>query len=100
MLIVEDDDSVREYLRMLLEQAGYSVIAVENGATALAYLRRVRTDVVVLDLMLPVLDGWSVAETMQRDPQLVSHSDHRLHCSRRSGAGRRSGDARQAQHLG
>lgn len=70
MLVVDDDESIREYLRMLLEQAGYSVIAVENGAVALAYLRRVRTDLVVLDLMMPVLDGWAVAEAMQRDPQL------------------------------
>ena len=71
MLIVEDDESVREYLRMLLEQAGYSVIAVENGATALAFLRRVRVDVIVLDLMMPVLDGWTVSDTMQSDPQLA-----------------------------
>lgn len=71
MLVVEDDESVREYLRILLEQAGYSVIALENGATALAYLRRVRADVIVLDLMMPVLDGWAVTETMQREPQLA-----------------------------
>jgi CheY-like chemotaxis protein len=71
VLIVEDDESVREYLRILLEQAGYSVIAVDNGGTALAFLRRVRADVIVLDLMLPVLDGWTVAATMQRDPQLA-----------------------------
>jgi CheY-like chemotaxis protein len=70
VLIVEDDESVREYLRILLEQAGYSVMVVDNGATALAYLRQVRADVIVLDLMMPVLDGWTVVETMQRDAQL------------------------------
>jgi len=70
VLIVEDDESVREYLRILLEQAGYSVIALEDGKTALAFLARVRVDVVLLDLMMPVLDGWTFAATAQANPLL------------------------------
>jgi DNA-binding response OmpR family regulator len=70
VLIVDDDASVREYVRMLLEQTGYSVMTVDDGHTALAYLGRVRADVILLDLMMPVLDGWSFAEAVRADREL------------------------------
>jgi len=70
VLIVDDDESVRDYLRILLEQAGYSVIAVADGQLALAYLARVRADVILLDLMMPVVDGWTFAEAVRADQAL------------------------------
>jgi len=70
VLIVDDDASVREYLRILLEQAGYSAMSVDDGRTALAYLARVRADVILLDLMMPHIDGWSFVEAMQANREM------------------------------
>jgi DNA-binding response OmpR family regulator len=70
VLIVDDDPSVREYLRILLEQAGYSAMSVDDGRTALAYLARVRADVILLDLMMPHVDGWTFVEAMQANREL------------------------------
>lgn len=58
VLVVDDDDSVRDYLTVILRDAGYSVIALSNGQLALDHLEHATVDVVLLDLMMPVLDGW------------------------------------------
>jgi CheY-like chemotaxis protein len=70
VLIVEDDESVRDYLRTVLEQAGYAVTAVTDGERALAYLEHSAVDVILLDLMMPVRDGWETAAALQADPVL------------------------------
>jgi DNA-binding response OmpR family regulator len=70
VLIVDDDASVREYLRILVEQAGYSAMPVDDGRTALAYLARMRADVILLDLMMPHVDGWSFVEAMHANREL------------------------------
>jgi CheY-like chemotaxis protein len=61
---------VRDYLRALLEQAGYTVFAVGDGRIALAYLKQVRVDAILLDLMMPKMSGWEVVQTLQADPLL------------------------------
>lgn len=70
VLIVDDDEAVRDYLRTLFEQAGYTVFAVGDGRIALAYLKQVRVDAILLDLMMPKMSGWEVAQTLQADPLL------------------------------
>ncbi|TMD61768.1 MAG: response regulator [Chloroflexi bacterium] len=58
ILIVEDDRPVRETLVEALELDGYSVVAVENGRQALQALGKRRPSAIVLDLMMPTMDGW------------------------------------------
>jgi DNA-binding response OmpR family regulator len=60
VLIVEDEPDVLLILRLNLEAAGLDTSLAADGVTALRRIERERPDVVVLDLMLPVLDGWSV----------------------------------------
>jgi DNA-binding response OmpR family regulator len=60
VLIVEDEPDVLLILRLNLEAAGLDTSLAADGVTALHRIERERPDLVVLDLMLPVLDGWSV----------------------------------------
>lgn len=70
VLLVEDDEDIREILSELLVATGYRVTAVTNGEEALRALRRELPDVVVLDLMMPVMDGWELRRRMLSDPEL------------------------------
>ncbi len=62
VLIVEDDAIIREGLAAILERAGYQVIPAAHGREALDRLREGPVDLIVLDMMLPVLDGWRFLE--------------------------------------
>jgi DNA-binding response OmpR family regulator len=63
VLIVEDDEVIAGGMARHLGASGFDAICVDDGAKALARLRYERPDVVVLDLMIPGADGWSVIET-------------------------------------
>lgn len=67
ILIVEDEDHIRENLKLNLELEGYEVIAVPDGAKALKAFREQRFDLVILDVMLPEMDGFDVCEQMRLD---------------------------------
>ena len=62
VLIVEDDDVIGKGMAAHLSEAGFEPLLVGRGEVGLARLRYERPDVVVLDLMLPELDGWEVIE--------------------------------------
>ena len=57
VLIVEDESNIRELLRMYLEQEGYNVETAQNGSEGLRTFKRAHPDLVLLDLMMPVMDG-------------------------------------------
>lgn len=59
VLIVEDDEAVRALMRAALAEAGYRVQAASNGEGGLSVLRLRRPDAIVLDLMMPIMDGWA-----------------------------------------
>ena len=67
VLIVEDDEVIAEAMAQHLAAAGLEAMRVGAGETGLARLRYERPDVVVLDLMLPGLDGWSLIETARSE---------------------------------
>jgi DNA-binding response OmpR family regulator len=58
VLIVEDDASIRDTLELALAVQGYQVATAANGRDGIALLRECRPDLIVLDLMMPVMDGW------------------------------------------
>ena len=64
-LVVEDDGNIAELLRLYLEKDGFECTIATNGALGIAEFERVRPDIVLLDIMLPVLDGWSVCREMR-----------------------------------
>ncbi|MCL2152394.1 MAG: response regulator transcription factor [Oscillospiraceae bacterium] len=65
VLIIEDDDNIAELLRLYLEKDGFNVSIAENGALGVAEFERVGPDLVLLDLMLPILDGWGVCREIR-----------------------------------
>ncbi|HLT09211.1 MAG TPA: response regulator, partial [Micromonosporaceae bacterium] len=65
LLVVEDDPNIVELLSASLRFAGFEVTAATNGAEAVAAARQVRPDLVVLDVMLPDLDGFEVIRRMR-----------------------------------
>ena len=62
VLVVDDEASIRDVVAAWLGDEGFAVSTASNGAEALRVLRDVRPDAIVLDLMMPVMDGWAFAE--------------------------------------
>jgi len=68
ILIVEDDVELLDLLRLSLKHAGLVVATASNGIEALEKAHAVGPDLIVLDLVLPEMDGFAVCETLRRDP--------------------------------
>jgi two-component system alkaline phosphatase synthesis response regulator PhoP len=71
VLVVDDDPSIRRMIVAALRRDGYSFLEAPNGREALDLMREQRPDVVVLDLMMPVLSGWDVLRERQQDSELI-----------------------------
>ena len=71
MLVVDDDSNIRRMIVAALKRDGYAFFEAPNGRDALDIMRAERPDVVVLDLMMPILSGWDVLAERQRDADLM-----------------------------
>ena len=69
VLVVDDDINICELLRLYLEKDGYETILVHDGQTALDTFRAQEPDIVLLDIMLPGLDGWQVCREIRKFSQ-------------------------------
>jgi PAS domain S-box-containing protein len=69
LLVVDDDPQVVDLVRQLLEGEPYEVLAAADGQEALEVIPRQRPDIVLLDLLMPRLDGFAVIESLRQDPQ-------------------------------
>ena len=72
VLVVDDDEILRDAVAEAIADAGYIVDQAENGRTALEKMRAVSPCIVLLDLMMPIMDGWEVVSAMEVDPALAS----------------------------
>jgi two-component system, cell cycle response regulator DivK len=72
ILVVEDEEDNRRILCDLLTSAGYEIIQAENGEAALAVAARVRPDLILMDIQLPLLDGYEVTRRLKADPELCA----------------------------
>ena len=72
MLIVDDDASARRLLTAVLRKEGLRVAEAEAGETAITLARRIRPDLITLDIMMPKMDGWSVLTALKSDPELAA----------------------------
>ena len=72
VLVVEDDADLRKGICTLLEDAGFQSWPAENGEVALARARAERPCVILLDLMMPIMNGWEFRSEQLRDPSLSS----------------------------
>ena len=69
VLIVEDDRNIAELLQMYLEKEGYAVTTANDGGQGLSKFRAIKPDLVLLDVMMPVMDGWSVCKAIRAESQ-------------------------------
>jgi len=67
VLVVEDEGPVQELVRMYLAREGFRVVSAYDGEEALEQVREHAPDLVILDIMLPKLDGWSVCRALRKD---------------------------------
>jgi two-component system alkaline phosphatase synthesis response regulator PhoP len=70
VLVVDDDENIVQLVKMYLERDGYQVWCAFNGPEAIETARQVRPDIVVLDLMLPGVDGLDVCRELRRDSSI------------------------------
>ena len=64
-LIIEDDSNIAELIRLYLEKDGFTVSIAENGAIGIAEFERFTPDLILLDIMMPVMDGWAVCREVR-----------------------------------
>jgi CheY-like chemotaxis protein len=72
ILVVDDSSDMRGLLREVLEMAGYDVVAAASGARALAEMNERLPDVVITDLLMPGMSGFTLRATMLRNPRLAA----------------------------
>src|SRR2546427_9433313 len=72
ILLVEDDPDLRDAVRLVLEDAGYDVVCAGEGREALTRVRESPFSLVLLDLMLPVMDGFEFRVQQMQDPEIAS----------------------------
>jgi two-component system response regulator ResD len=65
VLVIEDDTHIAELLRLYLEKEGFEVTIADNGGKGVSEFERVIPDLVLLDIMLPVMDGWAVCREIR-----------------------------------
>ncbi len=67
ILVVDDEPAILKMISARLRAAGYGVISAENGSDALQLARTEKPDLIILDLMLPKMDGFEVCATLKSD---------------------------------
>ncbi|MCB0128765.1 MAG: response regulator, partial [Caldilineaceae bacterium] len=67
ILVVEDERSISEVVTLYLTRSGYQVITAHDGRAALQELTKGRPDLIILDLMLPEIDGWEITRRVRAE---------------------------------
>jgi CheY-like chemotaxis protein len=70
ILLIEDEPDIRYLTRAVLEKAGHTVLEAEDGEDGLRKLKMSRPDLILLDIMLPGMDGWEVCQKIKNDENL------------------------------
>src|SRR5215211_7108697 len=68
ILVVDDDENIRQIVRMCLSDEGYEVAEAENGLAALNAVAEFRPSLILLDMRMPIMDGWEFARRYREGP--------------------------------
>jgi DNA-binding response OmpR family regulator len=74
ILVVDDDPDILDALSMILESQGYQVVTARDGVEGLANLKAEKPDLMILDLLMPKMDGFAVCKELQ-DPRWAKYRD-------------------------
>ncbi len=66
ILIIEDEENIQSLVEEVLSEEGYDVVVAEHGAAALALLDKWTPDVILLDMWMPIMDGWQFAQAYRQ----------------------------------
>jgi two-component system, cell cycle response regulator DivK len=72
ILVVEDQPDNRKIIRDVFAPTGYEIIEAENGEEALAAIAKARPDLILMDIQLPIMDGYTATRRIKEDPALRS----------------------------
>ena len=72
ILVIEDQDDLRGVLRDLFTNSGYTVIEAVDGAAGVASAKSDRPDIILMDIQMPVIDGYEATRQIKADPNLTS----------------------------
>jgi two-component system alkaline phosphatase synthesis response regulator PhoP len=72
ILIADDNENIRDALAYLLEDEGFKLWIAKDGADALQKVKEVHPDILLLDIMMPEINGYDVCRTIKNDPELSS----------------------------
>ena len=72
VLVIEDEPSISQLLRIVLEHRGHEVLVADDGSRGLATATRRSPDAIILDVMMPFMDGFAVPEALREDDRSVS----------------------------
>jgi CheY-like chemotaxis protein len=71
VLIVEDDEDLRDVVDVLLQASGYETMTAANGAIGLEMMQHRKPCIVLLDMVMPIMDGWTFRSRQMADPELA-----------------------------
>ena len=69
ILLVEDNYDNRSIYRLILEHGGYQVIEAQDGRTAVELARQLNPDLILMDISIPVIDGWKATQMLKAEPE-------------------------------
>ena len=69
VLVIDDEQAIGHVIRLLMESQGHEVFVADDGSRGFALAQRQSPDVVILDVMMPVMDGFAVLEALRQDPR-------------------------------
>ena len=72
ILVVEDQEDLRGVLRDLFTNSGYTVIEAVDGAAGVASAKSDRPDIILMDIQMPIIDGYEATRQIKADPNLIS----------------------------
>jgi DNA-binding response OmpR family regulator len=67
ILIVDDEENIQEVLRVNLKTKGYEIFSALNGKDALREIKKVKPDLIILDIMMPEIDGWEFCKIVREN---------------------------------
>ena len=71
IFVVDDDEDIRELLKYNLEKSGHAVITCENGVVCLEKIKNHKPDLILLDVMMPEIDGFETCRRIKANPRLA-----------------------------
>lgn len=72
IMIVDDELDTVDSVRMILEVGGYDVVGVQSGKECLNYIQKEKVDLILIDLMMPEMDGWELFDRLESDKNMRS----------------------------